>query len=408
MKYLWNEEIGDSDGLWSTELWTQDLFVPECFTPAELFRGGVNGVWFDPSDLNTLYQDATGLIPVTAADQPVGLMLDKSKSAGTIGSNMIPSIAEGWTCYGGTTTTLVNGKLVYTVGESGGNSSIYRAFPTVVGRTYQVSITISADAMTGSTFLYVGGEPIGLTLYSNNNIFSGPITFTTSFVAVTDLSLIVITGGIAQLSGETITISQLIFREFIGNHASQTTDAKRPMLRSDGRLWWLEFDGVDDCMVTSSMSLHTFFYLGIGQSNQNQSKPFFIEHGFDATINSGFFLYGVNGAAFIIKRSGRYQPDIDNVYWAGLKNSVCELVSKSDKATAYKDKSVMVFPIHASFTNQLPNSVETLPLNIMSRGQIGLFSSASIFQIVLIDDIDINFSSASVYKYIARKTGVTL
>lgn len=37
-----------------------------------------NGAWFDPSDLSTLYQDAAGTTPVTAVEQPVGKMLDKS------------------------------------------------------------------------------------------------------------------------------------------------------------------------------------------------------------------------------------------------------------------------------------------------------------------------------------------
>ena len=37
-----------------------------------------NGAWFDPSDLSTLYQDVAGTIPVTAVEQPVGKMLDKS------------------------------------------------------------------------------------------------------------------------------------------------------------------------------------------------------------------------------------------------------------------------------------------------------------------------------------------
>lgn len=36
------------------------------------------GALFDPSDLSTLLQDAAGTIPVTAVEQPVGKMLDKS------------------------------------------------------------------------------------------------------------------------------------------------------------------------------------------------------------------------------------------------------------------------------------------------------------------------------------------
>jgi hypothetical protein len=45
---------------------------------AELFAGGQAGVWYDPSDLGTLFQDSAGTTPVTATGQPVGRILDKS------------------------------------------------------------------------------------------------------------------------------------------------------------------------------------------------------------------------------------------------------------------------------------------------------------------------------------------
>lgn len=44
----------------------------------KLFANGEQGFFYDPNDLSTLYQDAAGTIPVTAAGQPVGLILDKS------------------------------------------------------------------------------------------------------------------------------------------------------------------------------------------------------------------------------------------------------------------------------------------------------------------------------------------
>lgn len=46
--------------------------------PAALFAGGEVGVWYDPSDLTTLFQDSAGTTPVTAAGQTVGKILDKS------------------------------------------------------------------------------------------------------------------------------------------------------------------------------------------------------------------------------------------------------------------------------------------------------------------------------------------
>ena len=48
------------------------------FLPTELFAAGEKGVWYDISDLSTLFQDAAGTIPVTADGQTVGKILDKS------------------------------------------------------------------------------------------------------------------------------------------------------------------------------------------------------------------------------------------------------------------------------------------------------------------------------------------
>lgn len=48
------------------------------FNPLSLFAAGAVGAWYDPSDLTTLFQDAAGTIPVTAAGQPVRRMNDKS------------------------------------------------------------------------------------------------------------------------------------------------------------------------------------------------------------------------------------------------------------------------------------------------------------------------------------------
>ena len=44
----------------------------------KLFANNEQGFFYDLNDLSTLYQDAAGTIPVTAAGQPVGLMIDKS------------------------------------------------------------------------------------------------------------------------------------------------------------------------------------------------------------------------------------------------------------------------------------------------------------------------------------------
>ena len=48
------------------------------FDPLVLFADGKQGVWYDPSDLSTLFQDVAGTVPVTTIGNPVAKMLDKS------------------------------------------------------------------------------------------------------------------------------------------------------------------------------------------------------------------------------------------------------------------------------------------------------------------------------------------
>ena len=48
------------------------------FSPISLFAASESGVWYDPSDLTTLFTDVAGTTPVTTAGQTVALMLDKS------------------------------------------------------------------------------------------------------------------------------------------------------------------------------------------------------------------------------------------------------------------------------------------------------------------------------------------
>lgn len=56
------------------------IFVNEAIPSLmrKLFSNGEQGFFYDPNDLSTMYQDAAGTVPVTAAGQPVGLILDKS------------------------------------------------------------------------------------------------------------------------------------------------------------------------------------------------------------------------------------------------------------------------------------------------------------------------------------------
>jgi hypothetical protein len=54
------------------------------FSPAALFANGELGMWLDPSDLSTLFQDVNGTIPA-AIGMPVGRITDKSGGGYNVG-----------------------------------------------------------------------------------------------------------------------------------------------------------------------------------------------------------------------------------------------------------------------------------------------------------------------------------
>jgi hypothetical protein len=54
------------------------LVIVESFPILQLFASGEEGAWYDPADLNTLFQDTAGTIPVTASGQTVARINDKS------------------------------------------------------------------------------------------------------------------------------------------------------------------------------------------------------------------------------------------------------------------------------------------------------------------------------------------
>ena len=79
MSFLYDVRLGKvvksklySNGLLLKNLLNKDKAIKELFT------GGKQGVWYDPSDKSTLFQDAAGTVPVTKDGDPVALMRDKS------------------------------------------------------------------------------------------------------------------------------------------------------------------------------------------------------------------------------------------------------------------------------------------------------------------------------------------
>ena len=182
------------------------------FSPAILFSASEPGMWLDPSDLTTMFQDIAGSIPVTGPDQPVGLRLDKSKGL-VLGSelfaNQTPVIDNALGsvgAYNSTTRTMTN------------TGSVVAGYPRfqfdlglVVGRTYLVSGTLSGSVgQVGPVRLSNTGTSNSVPYNTTTGVFFGRVVAAASFIEIG-----------TQLDGaEAATIETLSVREIAGNHAA--------------------------------------------------------------------------------------------------------------------------------------------------------------------------------------------
>jgi hypothetical protein len=199
-------------------------FAVPPFSPLSLFSGGTPGAWYDPSDYSTLFQDSAGTTPVTAVEQPVGLMLDKSQGL-VLGPELFASSIPSGTGWTGTNASAVGN--VVTFSAQFGNRR--NAQTTEADKWYR--FTFKARRISGNTALNIFHE----------NSPSGDYTaFTvTNTVATYQVTVRGRTGG-GQVNfgvqdrnasgfGD-LEVYDLTVTSLAGNHAFQATSASRPVL----------------------------------------------------------------------------------------------------------------------------------------------------------------------------------
>ena len=199
------------------------------FSPALLFTGSTNGAWYDPSDLTTLFRDAAGTLPVTAVEQPVGLMLDKSKGL-VLGPELVTNgdgtSTTGWST-GTATVASTNGELVVT-STANTNPRIYQSLSVVAGRTYKISVTMRADALNvlaNSARFRVGQFNTGGAIYSGPyQVDANGVSKTVTAIFTAGVSPVFVLLEVASTTaysnaGDIAYFDNISVRELPGNHA---------------------------------------------------------------------------------------------------------------------------------------------------------------------------------------------
>jgi len=195
-------------------------------------------VWYDPSDLSTLFQDSAGTI-AGAVGMPVGLMLDKSQGL-VLGPELVTNgdfdSATGWTVEAG--WEISAGKLRAVSGANGTRG--YQQLTTSAGTWYKV--TFDVDAVSGTFAAQARAAAIGGTLLAEKSSLTTGLGQSFVFMA---------TGAVTFISfidfGASAVFDNVSAKALPGNHASQATSTKRPLLQNIAYPL-VDFDQLDDVL----------------------------------------------------------------------------------------------------------------------------------------------------------------
>jgi hypothetical protein len=184
----------------------------------------------------TMYQDSAGTTPVTAVEQPVGLILDRRLGAlEALGPNLVTNgtfdvDTTGWTA---STSTLSapSGRLRVTETGAAAAGFARQSFAVVSGEWYRVTLDVTTMAAAKAQ-VWVGSAYGGAQWLLVDNITTArPLTAffrATTATAFFELVMSATLGG----TTEYVEFDNVSVQRVPGNHAFQATSTARPTLRN--------------------------------------------------------------------------------------------------------------------------------------------------------------------------------
>ena len=386
------------------------------FNPKALFSANEQGVWYDPSDFSTLFQDAAGTTPVTAVEQPVGLMLDKSKGL-VLGPELVTNGdfsngTTGWSSDLSSLSVSSNELAVTNTGSVYGKGT--QAITTVVGKTYKILCT--ARASTAS--------PIYLQVKNNitdgTNVFSADASSTTKtviggvFVAQSTTQYICLTNN--NQSGGVGYYSSVSLKELPGNYAFQTTStAYRPTLKQDaGGNYYLLFDGTNDYLVTGPINFTSTdkmtVFAGVRKLSDATNARIIAELSATTESNNGSFsLQGPNAAGaatYLWQSKGTALTDAQATdRTAPITNILTGLGDIAGDSAILRVNGAQAA---SSTADQGTGNFGNYPLYIGARGGSSLYLNGRLYSLIVRGAQSSANLITATERYVARKTGVTL
>jgi hypothetical protein len=387
--------------------------------PIALFESGEQGAWYDPSDLTSMRQLSTGATAAAVAS-PVGFIADKRLMGGKTFDAFVAGQPElaidahfnnplAWTTTANTSV-------------SGGGASFNA--PTVNGDSITPSTAIGLVPNTYYEFTftivnYVSGsvrvETVGGGSVSIGNSVGANGTFTQILQAV---------GANNSFRFRTTTtnadldITSYSVKAIPGNHATQATAAARPILRQDGALYYLEFDGVDDSLATASIDFSATDEMSVFAGVRKLSdaaQGMLVELSANAGSNNGaFFITAPNNAGTgnyaVLGRGSTTAFYLPATYSAPITNVVAALydISGATIADQITPRINGVVDRDAPSGTMGTGNFGNYPLYIGRRASASSPLNGRIYSLIVRGALTSGDLLTATETYVADETGVTI
>jgi len=410
----------------------------DVFGPASLFSSGAQGAWYDPSDYSTLFQDSAGTTPVTAVEQPVRLMRDRSGRGNHATApndasrpvlraryNLLTFSEQfdnaDWTKSSVTVTantdTAPDGTLTAdTLAATGANGTTLGSL-VLVGGSYTFSVWLRRKTGTGDVEISAHSSGTWVTQTITSSWARYTVTQTLTVGTRTPGVRIVTSGdevyawGAQLLTAADQTSTGGAYQRIA---AATSYDTSNPVWRP-----YLAFDGSDDSFGTSSIDFSgtdkMTVFAGVTK-NTDTSFPVIVELGNRATIVNGSFtvhssssstpryLIALCGTSITAFEPATYTAPITNVIAASLDIAgaarVDEVVPRINGVLNQTNPEESSTAGTGNFGN--------LPLFIGRRNNASLPFNGRIYGLTVLGRATTAAEISAMEAWVAGKTGVTL
>ena len=173
-----------------------------------------------------------------------------------------------------------------------------------------------------------------------------------------------------------------------GNDAVQTTSGSQPqiyngtaVLTENGKPT-LDFDGSNDALQAASVSIDAYSTNLLVM--RTDVAGMIAEQSANAATNPGYYIYGLTGSSFQLKRAAGVNRNDISTGWTGTTQTLIELNYNGTTPTGYKDAAALTFtPLGGEGATDIGDTAVTQKLNIFSRNNSSLYHNGGLQEFIV-------------------------